>query len=340
MPKCLALVSLGVAHVVCASLVLGQGIGVGVNGQAVPPAAQPVAQPAVVEVTPFEATGALAGAKSGGLTLQLLNKQVWQVLIDSPQFAAQSKTQMELHAPAKSGLLQPGLGVRFTIMLDVKGRPTGPIEKITIFSPNNETRFGAFTEEQLGIGLDAAPAEAPANGAQGPRLGIGIVPGGDGQPAVQIGVVPDQPKKPEPPKRVEPKKVEGKYLIVGQVNRLRKDELSVSLPGKPMMFKITPETQFDAEFTDKTIISRVLQAGDPIQVTGFYQVAGTAYATQIKINLERALGEEAPNKFRKPDGLEKGVGAAAAAEPQRPFVPDEAAAEPAKPAVVRVLKIN
>jgi hypothetical protein len=223
-------------------------------------------------------------------------------------------------------------------MLDAKGRPTGPIEKITVFSPAADTRFGAFTEEQLGIGLDAAPVAPPVNNAEaGPRLGIGIVPGGG---AVQIGVVPDEPKKqPEPPKPVEPKKIEGKYLVVGKVNRLRKDELSVALPGKPMMFKISPETQYDAEFTDKAIISRVLQAGDPIQVTGFYQVAGTAYANQIKINLTRALGEDAPNKFRKPDGPEKGVGAAPAVEPA-PFVPEEAAADPAKPAVVRVLKIN
>jgi hypothetical protein len=261
------------------------------------------ARPAVAQVRPIEVTGQLVGVKPHGVTVQLANNQTWEILIDSPQFSEQSKTEMKLVARGRTGVLQPGMATRFSVASIADGGNESLITQLTVFTPDAKTRFGEFSDD-LSAGIDAQPAargpqRPPANQDRKPPL-----PKPLGDYEILIEWESDTYSRPEESDSDPPTKVAtpqtARRTVVGSIVRVRGSELTVSLPGKRAAYRLAPDAEVLVQLTDRATIARLMQVGDTVRVTGFYQAAGTAYAKRMEIQLDRELGADSPGNVFRP----------------------------------------
>jgi hypothetical protein len=224
------------------------------------------------------------------------------------------QTPFDLKGKAFPSFLQTGMYVRFPAKLDAKKRRiVAPIEKLTIFSPTPETRFGAFGDDVVAPDGPDAPAR------------VAIAGGGGGNDS----------------------------LIVGQISRVRKHEIVVQLPESKLEGKLADNVEIDITVNDKAIGVSMLRPGDQVHVAGGFQaeMAAKVYAQRVVATLARPLGEEPKSKPpRRPANDDKVASPdPAAINPEEDFgaaatdVAEEAAAEPAadvKPTRARLLKVN
>ena len=271
----------------------------------------------------FEATGIIAGGGQGILQLNV-NGRPWLVEIDSRKWGNEAKTSVELKASANRELLKNLPAVRFPIMLDEKGKPAEPVESLTIFSPNRETRYGVFPAEFVNAAEKSPEKEQPRGERERRRE----------EPA---------PRRELPDLKL---KLPGKFYIVGQISRYRNGEFTVQIPTGRLSAVLADNAKVDLHVTDKTAALNMLQVGDTVSVKGFYQQVGTAVAQRIEANLDRQIGGE--GEARKPLPEVAAVGPAIGEDvdlpkPSERFevdIPEKPAAEPEAPQRLEILKIN
>jgi len=75
---------------------------------------------------------------------------------------------------AEANWLQRGMYVRFTGLFDKRGKPSGTINQLQVFSPDKTTKIGVFPDSGLGLETkelfgDQDAASAPQAGKQGDR---------------------------------------------------------------------------------------------------------------------------------------------------------------------------
>jgi hypothetical protein len=142
---------------------------------------------------------------------------------------------------------------------------------------------------------------------------------------------------------------------VGQISRVRKNEIVVQLPESKLEGKLADNVEIDLSVNDKAIGLSMLRPGDQVHVVGGFpaEMLTKVYAQRVVATLARPLGEEPSHKklprrpandgekIASPDGdainPDEDFGAAATA------AADEAAAAPApdvKPTRARILKVN
>jgi hypothetical protein len=180
-----------------------------------------------------------------------------------------------------------------------------PIDKLTIFTPDEQHVIGVFPE---GAGL-------PPAGAAGERGDRGLQP-------VPVAKVPVPEPMPAPTAET--------YEIAGRITKLKNNKMTISAPNSYFKGAI------NVELADQVAIDLSLrgtdglglvQKGDKIEAVGVQAAERGTQAHQVTIELAQPIGTEAEKKKpqRRAAGRSKGE---PAGQPQDGFIPQGPAQEP------------
>jgi hypothetical protein len=87
--------------------------------------------------------GVLQGMQGGLLQVVSDGGEPWLVKVEA------KAENITYQASAEPGWLRPGMYVQLEGRFDKRGKATAPVSQMTVFTPNQETRLGAYPEEGL-----------------------------------------------------------------------------------------------------------------------------------------------------------------------------------------------
>ena len=116
----------------------------------------------------LRSTGTILRIAPGFLQVKTKDGGQWIIKVpDKPE-------NISVVGNAEANWLQRGMYVRFTGLFDKRGKPSGTINQLQVFSPDKTTRIGVFPDSGLGLETkelfgDQDSAPAPQAGKQGDR---------------------------------------------------------------------------------------------------------------------------------------------------------------------------
>ncbi|MBW3596982.1 MAG: hypothetical protein KY475_06870 [Planctomycetes bacterium] len=87
--------------------------------------------------------GVLQGVQAGLLQVVSEEGEPWLVKVEA------RPENVTYQASAEPGWLRPGMFVQFKGRFDNRGKAMAPVSQMTVFTPNAETRLGAYPDESL-----------------------------------------------------------------------------------------------------------------------------------------------------------------------------------------------
>lgn len=227
-------------------------------------------------------TGTVEQVRPGVLAVTAVDAKQWWIKLDP------RATRIACQGEAAIDLLRPGMAVRFSGEFDEDGKAQKPVEELTVFEVNRDTRMGVYP--------DAGPMEDLA--AEGEA--------GD--------VDRPQEKPPEKPaqsggrgrERVEAKS--GRFFVVGKLKEAKEGKYTVVIPGAEIDVELAPSAKIALETSDYSLAS----PGDTIEfrakIVEPSEVGkpGELEASDVKIAFSKPVAlPEAPRK-RQPRGRGRG----------------------------------
>ncbi|MFP6619505.1 MAG: hypothetical protein VB877_09185 [Pirellulaceae bacterium] len=156
---------------------------------------------------------------------------------------------------AETNWLQRGMYVRFTGLFDKRGKPSGSINQLQVFTPDKETRSGVFPDS--GLGLETKELFSNTDAAA------------------------PQPGKQPARSQFSP------FMVAGRVASMKGGKLSV-LAGRTVV-----QTQLAEKATISVNVSdaRLARVGDLVELEAWYpanqKAAARAIATKIKVTASK-----------------------------------------------------
>ena len=99
-------------------------------------------QPVVVKVKTYRMEGSIVGVRPG--LIQCADEKGKPYLI---KLDRERTKRVVVSGTAEPGFLRAGLFVRFTALLDKRGKPTEPVAEMTIFDPRDGFTMGVFPDD-------------------------------------------------------------------------------------------------------------------------------------------------------------------------------------------------
>ena len=180
--------------------------------------------------------------------LQVKTKDGGQWIIKVPD----NQENISVVGSAEANWLQRGMYVRFTGLFDKRGKPSGSINQLQVFSPDKNTKIGVFPDSGLGLETkalfdDKDPAAAPQAGKGADRS------------------------------QYSP------YLVAGRLATAKGGKLSV-LAGRTLV-----QAQLAEKVKISVAVSNpgLARIGDTVELEAWYpanqKAAGKAIATRLKV---------------------------------------------------------
>ena len=198
--------------------------------------------------------------------LQVKTKDGGQWIIKVPE----KPENISITGSAEANWLQRGMYVRFTGLFDKRGKASGTISQLQVFSPDKSTKIGVYPDSGLGLETKELFGDK------------------DQEAAAQR---PKQPKNsPYSP-----------FLIAGRIASIKGGKLSV-LAGRTVVQAQLAET---AKISVSVSDARLTREGDIVEIEAWYpasqKAAGRAIATRMKITATKPYGMMKRNRpERKP----------------------------------------
>ena len=218
--------------------------------------------------------------------LQVKTKDGGQWIIKVPD----KQENISVVGTAEANWLQRGMYVRFTGLFDKRGKPSGSINQVQVFSPDKNTKIGVFPDSGLGLETkelfgDKEPTATP-----------------------QAGKADRSQYSP--------------YMVAGRLAAAKGGKLSV-LAGRTLV-----QAQLADKVKISVAVSNpgLARIGDTVELEAWYpanqKAAGKAIATQLKVTATKPYAmtkRERPGRKPTADKLEaKPVKAAQKKDPQTP----------------------
>ena len=199
--------------------------------------------------------------------LQVKTKDGGQWIIKVPD----KQENISVIGSAEANWLQRGMYVRFTGLFDKRGKATGTVNQLQVFSPDKNTKIGVYPDSGLGLKTT--------------ELFAGNEPADTSRPA----------KRPKGGQS-------SAFLVAGRLASSQGGKLSI-LAGRTVVQAQLGET---AKISVTVSDPRYARVGDNIELEAWYpenqKAAGRAIATRMKITANKPYGmakRERPT--RKPD---------------------------------------
>ena len=168
---------------------------------------------------------------------------------------------------AEANWLQRGMYVRFTGRFDKRGKPSGSINEIQVFTPDKTTKIGVFPDS--GLGLETKELFS------------------DDEPA----------GRPQPGKQPDRNQASA-FLIAGRLASLKGGKLSVLAGRTVVQAQLAEKAKISVRVSD----ARLARVGDLVEIDAWYpaaqKAAGRAIATQLKVTATKPY--TTPRRQRTP----------------------------------------
>lgn len=207
------------------------------------------------ERKPIEARGTLQGAAPGAL--QILSDSKETLAVKLPAKAA----DISFTANAELSFLKPGQTVKFSALMDKKGKVKEPVTLITIFTPIDRTELGVY----------------PENADSGPNP--------------LEGLFSSEPKREEPKKRPKTVMKEQPYRVGGTITSLKGGKMTVAAGGMQIKCELADNVKLKVAMNNLTYA----REGDKVDVQGWHYPAAPDQgitANQVSIIAANPLADE------------------------------------------------
>ena len=184
--------------------------------------------------------------------LQVKTKDGGQWVIQVPS----NREGISVIGMAETNWLQRGMYVRFTGLFDKRGKPSGSIKQLQVFTPDKETRIGVFPDSGLGLETKELFSDADAAAALQP---------GKGQARSQFSP----------------------FMVAGRVASMKGGKLSVLAGRTVVQTQLAEKAAISVNVSD----ARLARVGDLVELEAWYpanqKAAGRAIATKIKVTASK-----------------------------------------------------
>lgn len=183
--------------------------------------------------------------------LQVKTKDGGQWVIQVPS----NREGISVIGMAETNWLQRGMYVRFTGLFDKRGKPSGSINQLQVFTPNKETRIGIFPDS--GLGLETKKLFSDAEAAA------------------------PQPGKQPASSQFSP------FMVAGRVASMKGGKLSVLAGRTVVQTQLAEKAKISVNVSD----ARLARVGDLVELEAWYpanqKAAARAIATKIKVTASK-----------------------------------------------------
>lgn len=187
------------------------------------------------------------------------------------QLEAARPQDITFSGQADASFVKPGMWIRFTTKLTRRGDAQEPITNAEVYTPREGFGVGIYPE------------------------GAGEIGGGEGGGNL---FAPTE-EKPKPKAKAEPKVRDEDvvYRVGGQVSRIsRLGELTISAGGTSVKAKLAEDAKISVDVTDLSF----LQAGDKVEVRGWYPAGTKGRGVATQVTASAALPLTDASKKKKP----------------------------------------
>jgi hypothetical protein len=219
-----------------------------------------------IQREPLQCAGTVKQVGRGVIGLTTEAGDQWAVQVEArPQ-------DLSFTGSADATFVKPGMWIRFTTRLTRTGNAQEPIATAEIYTPREGFGVGVYPE------------------------GAGEIGGGEG--GALFAPTEEKPKpKAEPKPKIRDEDVV--YRVGGQVSKIsRLGELTINAGGASVKAKFAEEAKISVDVADLSF----LQAGDKVEVTGWYPAGtkGRAVATQVRASASQPLADASKKKKPAP----------------------------------------
>lgn len=184
--------------------------------------------------------------------LQVKTKDGGQWVIQVPS----NRDGVSVIGMAETNWLQRGMYVRFTGLFDKRGKPSGSISQLQVFTPGKETRIGVFPDS--GLGLETKELFSDDDAAAAP-----------------------QPGKQPAGSQFSP------FLVAGRLASMKGGRLSVLAGRTVVQTQLAEKAKISVNVSD----ARLARVGDLVELEAWYpanqKAAGRAIATKLKVTASK-----------------------------------------------------
>jgi hypothetical protein len=213
---------------------------------------------------PLQCSGTVKQVARGVIGLATEAGDQWAVQVEArPQ-------DLSFTGTADATFVKPGMWIRFSTKLTRRGDAKEPIATAEIYTPRE------------GFGVGVFPEGAGTGGGEGGAL-----------------FVPNTEEKPKPEPKAKIRDEDTVYRVGGQVSKIsRLGELTINAGGTSVKAKLAEDAKISVDVADLSF----LQAGDKVEVVGWYPAGtkGRAVATQVTASAAQPLTDASKKKKPAP----------------------------------------
>ena len=216
-----------------------------------------------IQKEPLQCSGTVKQVGRGVIGLVTEAGDQWAVQVEArPQ-------DLSFTGTADATFVKPGMWIRFSTKLTRRGDAQEPIAAAEIYTPRE------------GFGVGVFPEGAGAGGEGGALF------------------VPNAEEKPKPEPKSKVRDEDAVYRVGGQVSKIsRLGELTINAGGTSVKAKLAEDAKISIDVADLSF----LQAGDKIEVTGWYPAGtkGRAVASKVIASASQPLTDASKKKKPAP----------------------------------------